>query len=117
VSGGGGDTVSVSVSGSVLRERPVRTLAALSVRKESWDVKQRRRQEVRAAREKAKAIREAQLAEHKAEKQRIAQKRAQRAVNERRAEVVQPIADSKKIKKMRKRDLRLIQKRDTNDMM
>ncbi|KAK7087401.1 coiled-coil domain-containing protein 86-like [Littorina saxatilis] len=79
--------------------------------KTSWAVKMKRKEEDKAA----KAIQQRLIDEKKAKKEALKMRREQNAKNrlenERKSEIVQPIKNTRKIKKMKKKTLRKIEKR------
>jgi len=103
------------------QEIPAHRLASSGVIKSktlnrSWNAKQQRRQALREAKEQARKIAEMEREERRERARRAAQRAKQREENERKSSVVQVISDTRKIKKMSRKQLSKLQKMDTNGM-
>ncbi|XP_015915373.1 coiled-coil domain-containing protein 86 [Parasteatoda tepidariorum] len=82
--------------------------------KSSWEKKVKIREEQKAMKLHALRIKEEKEKEEQLRKQRRKAKIERQKENERKAEIVQVIKNSAKIKRMSKKQLRTIEKRDTN---
>ncbi|XP_069834872.1 coiled-coil domain-containing protein 86-like [Dendropsophus ebraccatus] len=89
---------------SMVRDRPLRT---------SWELKMKQRQEKMMMRSLAQQLKDEKQQEKEEKKRRREENLKRRLENERRAEVVQVIRNPAKLKRVRKKQLRTIEKRDT----
>ncbi|XP_023562792.1 coiled-coil domain-containing protein 86, partial [Octodon degus] len=88
----------------MVQDKPLRT---------SWQRKMKERQERKLARDFARHLEEEKARRRQEKKQRRAENLRRRLENERKAEVVQVIRNPAKLKRVKKKQLRSIQKRDT----
>ncbi|CAD7086986.1 unnamed protein product [Hermetia illucens] len=83
-----------------------------SLHRRSFDKKVELRNELKHIKELSKSIKEERKEQNEAKKQRRIENAKRRLENERKAEIVQIIKNPAKIKRMRKKQLRMIEKRD-----
>eukprot|EP01116_Phalansterium_solitarium_P002299 TRINITY_DN12228_c0_g1_i1.p1 TRINITY_DN12228_c0_g1~~TRINITY_DN12228_c0_g1_i1.p1 ORF type:complete len:165 (-),score=5.70 TRINITY_DN12228_c0_g1_i1:101-595(-) len=88
---------------SAMIERP----AAL---RKTWEEKNKDKAQYQAMKSHEKELKDAAKQEAEAKKQKIAEKKRRREENEKKNEKVQKISDTRKIKKMNKKQLRTIKK-------
>ncbi|XP_073444392.1 coiled-coil domain-containing protein 86 [Dendrobates tinctorius] len=89
---------------NMVRDRPLCT---------SWEVKMKQRQEKKLLKSLAQQLKDEKQREKEEKKRRREENLRRRLENERKAEVVQVIRNSAKLKRARKKQLRSIEKRDT----
>nr|XP_055060398.1 coiled-coil domain-containing protein 86 [Misgurnus anguillicaudatus] len=89
---------------ALLRDKPLRT---------SWEKKMEAKREKQLVKQYHQQLKDEQAREKEDKKKRRAETLKRRAENERKAEVVQVIKNTAKIKRMKKKQLRKIEKRDT----
>jgi len=120
------DTVAVCSRTSPIRGKPksgrvwknVQTNRHTSMMKDkdmhrSWAKKMLLRDERKAVKAMSDALKQAKEDEKQRRRERRAEQKQRQLVNERKAEVVQVIRNTAKLKRMKKKHLRFIQKRDT----
>lgn len=76
-----------------------------------WEKRTKDRAERESVKKYQKELEAAALLEKEQKRMRVEENRKRRAENAKRAEIVQKITDSSKIKRMKKKQLRLIEKR------
>lgn len=74
------------------------------------------RNELRSIKERSRGIKEARKEEAKSKQQRRIENAERRLANERKAEIVQVIKNPAKLKRMKKKQMRLIEKRDLSQV-
>ncbi|XP_016415659.1 coiled-coil domain-containing protein 86 [Sinocyclocheilus rhinocerous] len=89
---------------ALLRDKPLRT---------SWEKKMEAKREKQLVKKYHQQLKDEQTREKEEKKRRRAENLRRRAENERKAEIVQVIKNTAKIKRMKKKQLRKIEKRDT----
>lgn len=89
---------------ALLRDKPLRT---------SWEKKMEVKREKQLVKQYHQQLKDEQTREKEDKKKRRAETLKRRAENERKAEIVQVIKNTAKIKRMKKKQLRKIEKRDT----
>ncbi|XP_065168921.1 coiled-coil domain-containing protein 86 [Atheta coriaria] len=82
----------------------------------SFEKKEALRKQLKLAKDASRAIKEEKAQEKEAKKERRRENLRRQEENLKRSEIVQVIKNTSKIKKMKKKHLRQIEKRDTNDM-
>lgn len=93
---------------ALLRDKPLRT---------SWEKKMEAKREKQLVKQYHQQLKDEQAKEKEDKKKRRAENLRRRAENERKAEIVQVIKNTAKIKRMKKKQLRKIEKRDTLSMV
>lgn len=93
---------------ALLRDKPLRT---------SWEKKMEAKREKQLVKQYQQQLKDEQAREKEEKKRRRAENLKRRAENERKAEIVQVIKNTAKIKRMKKKQLRKIEKRDTLSMV
>ncbi|XP_026060712.1 coiled-coil domain-containing protein 86-like [Carassius auratus] len=93
---------------ALLRDKPLRT---------SWETKMEAKREKQLVKQYHQQLKDEQAREKEEKKRRRAENLRRRAENERKAEIVQVIKNTAKIKRMKKKQLRKIEKRDTLSMV
>ncbi|XP_051560730.1 coiled-coil domain-containing protein 86-like [Myxocyprinus asiaticus] len=89
---------------ALLRDKPLRT---------SWEKKMEAKREKQLVKQYHQQLKDEKAKEKEDKKMRRAENLRRRAENERKAEIVQVIKNTAKIKRMKKKQLRKIEKRDT----
>ncbi|XP_051993454.1 coiled-coil domain-containing protein 86-like [Xyrauchen texanus] len=89
---------------ALLRDKPLRT---------SWEKKMEAKREKQLVKQYHQQLKDEKAKEKEDKKRRRAENLQRRAENERKAEIVQVIKNTAKIKRMKKKQLRKIEKRDT----
>ncbi|XP_051983216.1 coiled-coil domain-containing protein 86-like [Xyrauchen texanus] len=89
---------------ALLRDKPLRT---------SWEKKMEAKREKQLVKQYHQQLKDEKAKEKEDKKKRRAENLRRRAENERKAEIVQVIKNTAKIKRMKKKQLRKIEKRDT----
>ncbi|XP_062373917.1 coiled-coil domain-containing protein 86 [Sardina pilchardus] len=93
---------------ALLRDKPLRT---------SWEKKMEARREKELVKKYHQQLKEEKAREKQEKRKRREENLKRRAENERKAEIVQVIRNTAKIKRMKKKQLRKIEKRDTLPMI
>ncbi|KAK7165772.1 hypothetical protein R3I93_005755 [Phoxinus phoxinus] len=93
---------------ALLRDKPLRT---------SWEKKMEAKREKQLVKQYHQQLKDEQAKEKEDKKKRRAEHLKRRAENERKAEIVQVIKNTAKIKRMKKKQLRKVEKRDTLSMV
>ncbi|TRY54383.1 hypothetical protein DNTS_031396 [Danionella cerebrum] len=107
-------------SGRVWKERKTQRFSALLRDKplcSSWEKKMQAKREKQLVKQFQQQLKDEQTREKEEKKKRRAENLKRRAENERKAEIVQVIKNTAKIKRMKKKQLRNIEKRDTLSMV
>ncbi|XP_074643036.1 coiled-coil domain-containing protein 86-like [Tubulanus polymorphus] len=86
-------------------------MVAIKSFKTSWNRKMQAKSDKMAVKLREKELKEARSAKKEAARLRSEEKKKQKLENERKSEIVQPIRDTRKIKRMKKTQLRTIEKR------
>ncbi|KAK3606526.1 hypothetical protein CHS0354_041482 [Potamilus streckersoni] len=86
----------------ITRDKPLKT---------SWANKMKKKAELKSIREYEKRLKDEKAKEFEQKRQRKEENKRRRLENERKAEIVQPVKNTAKIKRMRKKQLRQIEKR------
>ncbi|XP_034935700.1 coiled-coil domain-containing protein 86 [Chelonus insularis] len=102
-------------SGRIWKEQRKRFSSIIKTRgiRLSFEQKQKLREDLKRVKEQSKALIEQKKAEKEAQKQRRIENLKRAQENQRKSEVVQVIKNTAKIKRMKKKQLRMIEKRDT----
>ncbi|KAK2579740.1 hypothetical protein KPH14_011081 [Odynerus spinipes] len=105
-------------SGRVWKEPKKRFSSIVKTRgiRLSLEKKKKLKENLQRAKDMSKAIKEQKQAEKEAKRQRRIENLKRAEENRKKSEVVQVIKNTTKLKRMKKKQLRLIEKRDTNDM-
>ncbi|XP_011863609.1 PREDICTED: coiled-coil domain-containing protein 86 [Vollenhovia emeryi] len=82
----------------------------------SLDKKQKLREDLKRVKEMSRAIKAQKQADKEAKKQRRRENLKRAEENRKKSEIVQVIRNTTKIKRMKKKQLRMIEKRDTTNM-
>ncbi|XP_073698966.1 coiled-coil domain-containing protein 86 [Garra rufa] len=93
---------------ALLRDKPLRT---------SWGKKMEAKREKQLVKQFQQQLKDEQIREKEEKRKRREEHLKRRAENERKAEIVQVIKNTSKIKRMKKKTLRKIEKRDTLSML
>ncbi|XP_043286505.1 coiled-coil domain-containing protein 86 [Venturia canescens] len=105
-------------SGRIWKEKKQRFNSIIKTRgiRLSFEKKQKLREDLKRVKEQSRAIIEERKAQKEAKKQRRIENLKRAEENRKKSEVVQVIKNTAKIKRMKKKQLRLLEKRDTNDL-
>ncbi|XP_015593575.1 coiled-coil domain-containing protein 86 [Cephus cinctus] len=105
-------------SGRIWKEQKTRFSSIIKTRgiRQSFEKKQKLREDLKRVKDMSRAIIEQKKAEKEAKKQRRIENLKRAEENRKKSEVVQVIRNTAKIKRMKKKQLRMIEKRDTNNM-
>ncbi|XP_060828556.1 coiled-coil domain-containing protein 86 [Bombus pascuorum] len=105
-------------SGRIWKEQKKRFSSIVKTRgiRSSFDKKQKLRDDLKHVKEMSRAIKAEKQAEKEAKKERRRANLKRAKENEKKSEIVQVITNTAKLKKMKKKHLRMIQKRDTLNM-
>ncbi|XP_012289208.1 coiled-coil domain-containing protein 86 [Orussus abietinus] len=105
-------------SGRIWKEPKTRFSSIVKTRgtRLSFEKKQKLREELKRAKEMSRSIIAKKQAEKEAKKQRRIENLKRAEENRKKSEIVQVIKNTAKIKRMKKKQLRLIEKRDTTNM-
>ncbi|XP_025090539.1 coiled-coil domain-containing protein 86-like [Pomacea canaliculata] len=79
--------------------------------KTSWEEKMAKKKEQQAIKDLEKKLKEQKIEKIQLKRQRREENKKRRLENERRAEIVQPIKNTRKLKRIKKKQLRQIEKR------
>ncbi|XP_015183806.1 PREDICTED: coiled-coil domain-containing protein 86 [Polistes dominula] len=103
-------------SGRIWKEPKKRFSSIVKSRgiKLSFEKKQKLKENLQRAKDMSRAIKEKKQAEKEAKKQRRIENLKRAEENRKKGEVVQIIKNTAKLKRMKKKQLRFIEKRDTN---
>lgn len=102
-------------SGRIWKEQKTRFSSVIKTRgiRRSFEKKQKLREDLKRVKEISKAIRDQKVAEKEAKKQRRIENLKRAEENRKKGEVVQVITNTAKLKKLKKKQVRMIEKRDT----
>ncbi|XP_043588704.1 coiled-coil domain-containing protein 86 [Bombus pyrosoma] len=102
-------------SGRIWKEQKKRFSSIVKTRgiRLSFDKKQKLREDLKHVKEMSRAIKAEKQAEKEAKKERRRANLKRTKENEKKGEIVQVITNTAKLKKIKKKHLRMIQKRDT----
>ncbi|CAH1262230.1 CCDC86 [Branchiostoma lanceolatum] len=92
---------------SIKKDKPLRT---------TWNKKMQQRAERKSIKSFEKELKELKQKQLEEKRKRQEEHKKQKLENERKSEIVQPIKNTAKIKRMKKKQLRQIQKRDTGNI-
>ncbi|XP_046386181.1 coiled-coil domain-containing protein 86 [Ischnura elegans] len=79
----------------------------------SWEKKEKLRQDLKRVKEKSRALKQEKIDEKEAKKERRRENLRRQEENRKKSEVVQVIKNPNKMKRMKKKQLRMVEKRDT----
>ncbi|KAG9434630.1 coiled-coil domain-containing protein 86 [Apis mellifera carnica] len=102
-------------SGRIWKEQKKRFSSIVKTRgiRLSFDKKQKLKEDLKHVKEMSREIKAKKQAEKEAKKERRRANLKRAAENQRKSEIVQVITNTAKLKKIKKKHLRMIQKRDT----
>ncbi|KAG7205993.1 hypothetical protein KM043_003399 [Ampulex compressa] len=102
-------------SGRIWKEQKTRFSSIVKTRgiRSSFEKKQKLREDLKRVKEMSRAIKEGKRAEKEAKKQRRIENLKRAEENRKKSEIVQVITNTAKLKRTKKKQLRMIQKRDT----
>lgn len=105
-------------SGRIWKEEKTKFSSIMKTRglRLSFDKKQKLREDLKRVKEMSREIKERRKAEKEAKKQRRRENLKRAEENRKKSEIVQVIKNPAKIKRMKKKQLRMIEKRDTLNM-
>lgn len=105
-------------SGRIWKEEKTRFSSIIKTRgiRQSFAKKQKLREDLKRVKEMSRAIKAQKQAEKEAKKQRRRDNLKRAEENRKKSEIVQVIKNTAKIKRMKKKQLRMIEKRDTTKM-
>ncbi|XP_071448858.1 coiled-coil domain-containing protein 86 [Hetaerina americana] len=81
--------------------------------RDSWEKKEKIRQDLKRVKEKSRALKQQRIDDKEAKKERRRENLKRQEENRKKSEIVQVIKNPNKIKRMKKKQLRMIEKRDT----
>ncbi|XP_077260973.1 coiled-coil domain-containing protein 86 [Temnothorax americanus] len=105
-------------SGRIWKEEKTKFSSIIKTRgiRLSFDKKQKLREDLKRVKEMSRAIKARKQAEKEAKKERRRENLKRAEENRKKSEIVQVIKNTAKIKRMKKKQLRMIEKRDTTNM-
>lgn len=105
-------------SGRIWKEEKTKFSSIIKTRgiRQSFAKKQKLREDLKRVKEMSRAIKAQKEAEKEAKKERRRENLKRAEENRKKSEIVQVIKNTTKIKRMKKKQLRMIEKRDTTNM-
>ncbi|KYN29089.1 PREDICTED: coiled-coil domain-containing protein 86 [Trachymyrmex cornetzi] len=105
-------------SGRIWKEEKTKFSSIIKTRgiRQSFAKKQKLREDLKRVKEMSRAIKAQKQAEKETKKQRRRENLKRAEENRKKSEIVQIIKNTAKIKRMKKKQLRMIEKRDTTNM-
>ncbi|KAG5319302.1 CCD86 protein, partial [Pseudoatta argentina] len=105
-------------SGRIWKEQKIKFSSIIKTGgiRQSFAKKQKLREDLKRVKEMSRAIKAQKQAEKEAKKQRRRENLKRAEENRKKSEIVQIIKNTAKIKRMKKKQLRMIEKRDTTNM-
>ncbi|ODM96698.1 Coiled-coil domain-containing protein 86 [Orchesella cincta] len=100
-------------SGRVWKSQKQRASTVRKHKRDSFEKKQEQRQLKKSIQEQSRAIIEQKKTDHKLKREREAENKRRKEENAKKSEIVQVIRNTSKLKRMKKKQLRQVETRDT----